>query len=661
MTGRSIKHKLTLVSMGTTTAALLLACLLFLAYDFVTFRHLEIRALETLGTTIGAGSTAALTFADPATAREALAPLASYPNVTYAGVHDVDGELFAEYVRAQPTTAVPEGDLPPPGHYISWTYVDVVQPIVLAGERIGVIMLRASRDAQYARIQRFVWVAAVIIVTAWIVAFVVTSRLQRMVSEPVLRLAYAAGLVSRDRNYGLRVARTTDDEVGELVSAFNHMLEEIQRQDVQLRRHRATLEEQVTARTAELITANEHLERSRDRAEQANRAKSDFLANMSHEIRTPMNGVIGMIDLTIDSGLSAEQREQLAVAKTSAESLLRVVNDVLDLSKIEAGRLELDETTFVLRELVEEAVRTAGVGARVKGIALECTVDDEVSVRVTADAGRLRQVLVNLVSNAVKFTDHGHVSVRAWLERADDGTVLLHGVVSDTGIGIPADKQALIFDAFTQADGSTTRRFGGTGLGLTISARLMALMGGRLTVQSTEGQGSAFHFSVNVALPEARPAEVAEAPAVASGGAPPSPGQQRLRVLLVEDNLVNQRVGQGMLRKAGHAVQIAANGRECLDMLADASFDLVCMDMQMPVMGGLDAIAAIRAREREQGGHLPIIAVTAHALEGDRGQFLAAGADGYVAKPITLDTLTHEIEEVLVRIGTWPSVAGPVG
>jgi signal transduction histidine kinase/CheY-like chemotaxis protein len=400
-----------------------------------------------------------------------------------------------------------------------------------------------------------------------------------------------------------------------------------------------------------ILADNTKLVLEEQSAKAAVRTKREFLASISHEMRTPLNGVIGITDLLLDTQLDSEQRDQLNIIKSSGHSLLAVINDILDYSKMEAGKLRMDAIPFSLQDVLNNTLQTLAFSAQKKGLELNQIIASGLPDSLIGDPARVRQILINLAGNAIKFTQHGAVKIRVCQDFRRQSSIGLEFSVEDTGIGIPLEKQSVIFEAFTQADQSTSRQYGGTGLGLSICSRLVEMMSGRIWLESVVGKGSQFHFTAQFEVPRTggRP-ESPEVPApsigVESGQPLQSPkASAGLRILLAEDNKVNRLIAVKLLEKRGHTVITASNGRQAIEAFVADSIDLVLMDINMPEMDGLQATEAIRRKEALSGIHVPIVALTASALDTHEEECLKAGMDGYLTKPI----LPKALDEVLSR------------
>ena len=633
-----IKHQVVLIALITTAIGLLVALASLVTSELQAAARAKQDSAATLTRLVGVNSTAALSFRDPEAAREILNALGTDPEVIAATLRTPDGRAFSTYRSTLPAHAASlkiiedrhavavQTDLPrnarslPLGVLLEAPFLEIAHPIQVGERVVGTIETYFDLSPLSVLVRQRVLTAAGVLLVASLIAWLLASRLQGLISSPIEKLAAQMLHVSETRDYALRIAPGSHNEIGTLMDGLNTMLDQIQARDAQLRI-------------------------AKDAAEEANRAKSLFLATMSHEIRTPMNGIIGMSELLAFTRLDEQQQRFLGHIRSSADSLLRIINDILDFSKLEAGRMTIEALPCNPRAVLEDMASFFQHQAIEKKVGLRCHVAHDIPQQIEADPDRLRQILTNLIGNALKFTLEGEVELRLDHQHEDTPSgprTLLHFSVRDSGIGIAPEIMPSLFTPFTQADNSHARRYGGTGLGLAISQELVRLMGGEIGVHSRPGEGSIFWFTLSAPI-LSKPAQAAS-PATPDGAA----SLAGIHVLVAEDNVINQVLATMQLEELGCTVTIANDGEAVLKHLSRQDFDLILMDCQMPVLDGYATTQRIRQTENSRR-HTPIVAVTANAMEHDRAAALAAGMDDFLTKPYSQSALCAVIRRLVPR------------
>jgi len=656
-----IKRKLIIIVVLTCVLVIFAASAVFILHDFYSFRRSLIHNISTLAEVTAINNTAALTFQDPKTSDEILTALSVEPYVRGACIYTEGGEVFSAYLgsdqidlwwsegkmESPPSFSYAKNILEssPEGCLFLKQCLDLVRPITIDTKRLGYVFIRADLAGLYANLRWFFAMVCGVLLGSICLAYFMSTKFQRVISNPISKLAETMQIVSSQKKYSARAEKDSNDELGVLIEGFNDMLRQIEMRDDELKQHRDHLEEQVSLRTAEILKANRDLEdmvvelkKAKAETEEALKVKSEFLANVSHEIRTPMNAIIGMGDMMTYTQLDRKQQYYTNIIRSSARSLLQLINDILDLSKMESGKLRFDMILVSIGDIVEEISDMFLDKIREKEIELILDIDSDVPRQLYADPLRLRQVLVNLVSNAFKFTESGEITIEVRMHTQKGHTVELLFTVRDTGIGLEPGKKDNIFDAFSQADGSTTRKYGGTGLGLYICKEIVKMMGGTIWVESTEGEGSAFYFTAKFKCVQ----DQEEKKTV------PPPDLQDLHVLVVDDSLVTQKIIKRMLVSLGFRTGMADTAESALTLYEESMnndpFDLILMDIMLPGMDGITAAERIMKDERLDPP--PIIMISSSYQEENILRIKEIGIEKFMMKPLKKSALLDTIMEL---------------
>jgi signal transduction histidine kinase/CheY-like chemotaxis protein len=641
----SIKRKLMMITMLTSTVALVLFSASFFVYDLISFRHFLSEDLATQAQIIGYNSAAAMAFKDQAAATETLAALKAKEDVTAAVLYSPDGKIFARYDRANVGKPSLPDRLPTfDGFRFQASYLEVFHAVALNGEPSGRLFLQSDMSQWNSRAKRYAAFLLMFMLGSDLLALLVASRLQNLISRPILRLEDTMRMVSSKKNYEVRALKFYDDEIGRLIDGFNTMLSEIQERDAALQGANFELK----SRTQELEGEISHRKQAQDEllgakraAEDASRAKSAFLANMSHELRTPLNAIIGyseMVEEEIQDFGRIEKIDDVRKIQSAGKHLLALINDVLDLSKIEAGKMGLHFENFELASMVQEMVSTFQPTVVKNDNMLELHLSEGLG-QMHADVTKVRQILFNLMSNACKFTEHGNIGLS--VDRLEaEGQQWIRFRVSDTGIGIRPEQQENLFKEFTQADVSIARRYGGTGLGLAISHRFAQMMGGQISVESEQGKGSVFTLYLPAYVTAEASGTVKPKQFGAPAAAAPEPKPQPKTILMIDDDPAERELMQRSLTKSGFNVVAVADGEEGMRVAKRIRPLAITLDVLLPGIDGWEVLRQLKADS--ELADIPVIMVT---IVDNEFKGADCGASGYLMKPVDRELLVKQIEK----------------